>query len=87
MCRTESCVAIGTINTQTTTDILDLYSDVFEGLGCITDVFYHIKVDNNAQPIVHPPRKVPVALRSKVQKELKRMEELNVIEKVEEPTD
>ena len=74
------------INTQTA-DILDSYSDVFEGLGCITDASYRIKVDENAQPIVHPPRKVPVTLRPKVQQELKRMEELDVIEKVEEPTD
>ena len=77
---------LDTINTQTTTDILDLYSDVFEGLGCITDVSYHIKVDNNAQPIVHPPRKVLVALHSKVQQKLKHMEEFNAIGKVEEPT-
>ena len=38
---------LDTINTQTT-DILYSYSDVFEGLGCITDVSYPIKVDNNA---------------------------------------
>ena len=49
------------INTQTS-DIVDLYSDVFEGLGCITGASYHIKVDSNAQPVVHPPRKVPVTL-------------------------
>ena len=74
------------INTQTS-DIVDLYSDVFEGLGCITGASYHIKVDSNAQPVVHPPRRVPVTLRPKVQQELDRMEELEVIEKVEEPTD
>ena len=77
---------LDTINTQTA-DILDSYSDVFERLGCITDASYHIKVDENAQPIVHTPRKVPVTLRPKVQQELKHMEELDVIEKVEEPTD
>ena len=66
-------------------DILDRYSDVFEGLGCITDASYHIKVDESAQPVVHPPRKVPVTLRPKIQQELKRMEKLDVIEKVEEP--
>ena len=68
-------------------DILDRYSDVFEGLGCITDASYHIKVDESAQPVVHPPRKVPVTLRPKIQQELRRMEKLDVIEKVEEPTD
>jgi len=77
---------LDSINTQSN-DILDSYSDVFEGLGCITDALYNIKIDKNAKPIVHPPRKVPVTLRPKIQKELKRMEELDVIEKVEEPTD
>lgn len=53
---------LDTINNQTA-DILDIYSDVFEGLGCITNASYHIKVDKNAQPVVHPLRKVPVTLR------------------------
>ena len=48
---------------------------------------YHIKVDSNAQPVVHLPRRVPATLRPKVQQEFDRMEELGVIEKVEEPTD
>ena len=68
-------------------DILNAYSDVFDGLGCITDALYHIKIDKNAQPIVHPPRKVPVTLRPKIQQELSRMENLDVIQKVDEPTD
>ena len=49
----------------THTDVLDSYSDVFEGLGCITDIVYHINVDQNTLPVVHPPRKVPVTLRPK----------------------
>ena len=64
-----------------------MYSDVFEGLGCITDASYHIKVDKSDQPVVHPPRKVPVTLRPKIQQELNCMDKLDVIEKVEELTD
>ncbi|PIK53668.1 hypothetical protein BSL78_09434 [Apostichopus japonicus] len=67
-------------------DILDEYKDVFEGLGEITDVTHHITVDPNVPPVIHPPRKLPVALRDRVQKELERMEKLNVIERVHEPT-
>ena len=48
---------------------------------------YHIKVDTTCQPVVHPFRKVPVALRAKIQKELTHMEELDVIQKVDEPTE
>ena len=43
-------------------DFLDSYSDVFEGLGCISNTEYHIKVDKTYQPVVHPPRRVPVTL-------------------------
>ncbi|KAK3744145.1 hypothetical protein QZH41_017956 [Actinostola sp. cb2023] len=38
-------------------------------------------------PVIHPPRKVPFALRDKFEMELKRMEQLDVIEKVTEPTE
>jgi len=44
-------------------------------------------VSRLTQPIVHPPRKVPVTLHLKVQQELKHMEELDVIKKVVKPTD
>ena len=77
---------IDTINNHNS-NVLDRYTDVFEGLGCITDVVYHITLDTSRQPVVHPPRRVPVTLRPKIQEELICMEKLNVIEKVEEPTD
>ena len=41
----------------------------------------------NLQACNPPPRRVPVTLRPKIQDELKRMEKLNVIEKVEAPTE
>ena len=68
-------------------DPLEEYKDVFEGLGCITNTTYQIKIDPDKNPVVHPPRRVPVTLRSKVKDELDRMTRLNVIERVHEPTD
>ena len=38
------------------------YADVFEGLGEIKGVQHKIQVDPNATPVVHPPRRFPVAL-------------------------
>ena len=54
-----------------------------DGLGCtvVSDVLYHINIDPSYQPVIHPPCRVPVMLWSKIQKELKRMESLDVIEK------
>ena len=67
--------------------ITDDYADVFQGLGCIKDVIHHIKLDENARPVVHPPRRVPITLRSRVKDELDRMEALGVAERVHEPSD
>ena len=60
--------------------ITDDYADVFQGLGCISDVIHHIKLDENARPVVHPPRRVPITLRSRVKDELDSMEALSVAE-------
>ena len=55
--------------TATSEEILDSYSDVFEGLGCIPTE-YKIRLDKNAKPVVNPPRKIPYALKNKVKNEL-----------------
>ena len=68
-------------------DVFEKYSEVFSGLGCIANIQYHINIYPSHKPVVHPPRRVPVKLRPEVQEELKRMEHLNVIEKVDNPTD
>ena len=75
---------IDTVNNHVT--LFDQYYDVFEGLGCVTDISYHIRIDPNQTPVIHPPRRVPITLRPKIQEELARMESLEVIEKVTEPT-
>ena len=67
-------------------NLFEQYYDVFEGLGCVTDVRYHIRIDPIKTPVIHPPRRVPITLRPKIQEELARMESLDVIEKVTEPT-
>ena len=81
---------IYTIEEQTTPDnnseFYEKYKDVFDGLGCVSDVLYHIDVDPSCQPVIHPPHRVPIMLRPKIQQELDRMESLDVIEKVSTPT-
>ena len=62
------------------------YADVFEGLGEIRGVQHKIKIDPNANPLIHPPRRVPVALREPLKEELQRMAKLGVIMKVTDPT-
>ncbi len=62
------------------------YNDVFKGLGCVTEKV-HLKIKPESVPVVHPPRRVPVALRDKVHDELNRMLKLGVIRKTTEPRD
>ena len=75
------------INSQHVSDPLNDFADVFTGLGCVSNVVHHINIKPNVEPVVHPPRTVPVTLRSAVKAELERMEQLNVTEKIDEPTE
>ena len=70
-----------------TNDTFSKYADTFIGLGCITGVTHHIQLDPNHKAVVHPPRKVPVTIKSKVKDEFECMERLDVIERIQEPTD
>ena len=62
------------------------YADVFEGLGEIRGAQHKIKIDPNATPVIHPPCRVPVALREPLKEELQRMEKPGVIMKASDPT-
>lgn len=47
---------------------------------------YRLIVDSNIYPVVHPARQILEAVQAKVKKELERMEQLGVIERVQHPT-
>jgi len=72
---------------QSTSDlqeIIDKHSSVFqEKLGEVVGVTAQLNVLPNVQPCFYRPRPVPYALRDKVEKELKRLEQQKVIEAVE----
>ena len=66
--------------------MLQKYSDVFDGIGQLPgECEIYLKPD--ATPVVHPPRRVPVALRDKLKAELDRMEREQIITKQSQPTD
>ena len=66
--------------------VLEMYPEVFTGLGKLSPE-HHISLREDAEPVIHPPRKIPVTLRNKLKKESDEMEKNEVIEKVEEPTE
>ncbi|XP_063630684.1 uncharacterized protein LOC134801996 [Cydia splendana] len=62
------------------------YNDVFEGLGCMPGE-YKIEIDSSIRPVVHAPRKMPVALKDSIKEKLDNMVDEGIIAKVEGPTD
>ncbi|GFS16676.1 polyprotein [Elysia marginata] len=67
-------------------DLQSIYPTQFDQIGNFEGTF-HIKIDKDASPVVHPPRKYPVNILKELEGELKRMEQLGVIRKENEPTD
>jgi len=67
-------------------DIMQEFSDCFGDIGILPKI-HHIHANPEIKPVVHPPRRVPVALQQKLKAELDRMEKLNIIERVFEPTE
>lgn len=53
--------------------LIENYKDVFDGLGCSKEK-YTIKLNKNAIPIIHPPRKVPFAIQDKLKNKLQDLE-------------
>lgn len=47
----------------------------------------HLEIDETVTPVINPPRRVPFALKDKLKSELDRLEGLQMIRKVKEPTE
>ena len=84
----ENMGLIQCVNAIESDSILDEFPEVFQGLGCLPGI-YHISVDAFVPPVVHPPGRGPHSKRDPLKKELDRMENVCIIEKVplNEPAD
>ena len=69
----------------TEVSLLKHFPEVFQGVGCMPGE-YHLTVDPSVMPVILPPRKIPLALKDKLQAELHRLTELQIIEPVSKPT-
>ena len=56
-----------------------MYLECFYGIGKFKDYEYHITLEDNAKPVIHQPRKIPLALEPKLDKELDEMVEQGII--------
>lgn len=60
--------------------ILKIFADLFTGLGCF-DYEYKILTKENAQPVAHAPRRVPLAILDKLKLKHDQLEKDGIIEK------
>jgi transposase InsO family protein len=68
------------------TGITTKYKEYFTGIGKLTDHTVKLHIDNSVKPVVQPVRRIPFALREKVEAKLVELEQLDIIEHVEGPT-
>ena len=82
----DSKCSAGSSDDSAKQQVLQEYPDCFQGIGCFAGT-YHITLDHSVPPVVHPPRRVPEALRQPLKAELDKLEQESIISKVEKPTD
>ena len=62
-----------------------MYPECFSGIGKFKDYEYHITLEDNAKPVIHPPRNIPFALQPKFDREFDEMVEQGIITPVNGP--
>lgn len=67
-------------------NVVKSYSDVFEGLGNVPGE-HCIEIKENAVPVVHASRRVPLSLHDRLKETLDSLEKRKVVEKVNKPTE
>ena len=71
---------------RSTDDLIKEFPDWFKGIGRFPSK-YKILLHHDAHPVIHAPRKCPIALHPKVKEHLNKMECLGMITHVDEPMD
>ncbi len=67
--------------------VLQDYKDCFDKIGCFPGEKYHIELVDNPQPVIHPPRTVPVHILPLYKEQIEKMLADNTITEVTEPTE
>ena len=72
---------------MTKQDILDVCSDVFTGIGKFPGMPYKFQLKENAKPVRHAPRKVPIHLQDTFHSEIRNLEKLGILEETKDVTE
>ena len=68
-------------------DILDIYPDIFTGIGKFPGLPYKFQLKPNAKPTRHAPRKVPIHLQDTFHDEIRNLEALGILEETKDVTE
>ena len=68
-------------------DILNVYTDVFTGIGKFPGLPYKFQLKPNAKPARHAPRKVPIHLQEAFHEEIRNLEALGILEETKDVTE
>ena len=82
-----SVTAKSEISSRKVDNLVKQNSVLFQGIGKLKDIEIKLHIDESVQPVAQPHRRIPFHSREKVEKELDRLEQLDIIEKVDGPTD
>ena len=67
------------------TKLVTKFPAVFDGTGKLDGPNY-LEIESDAILVVHPPRKVPIALKPLLKKELQRLHDVGILAPITEPT-
>ena len=79
-------LSLGQINVLRTSEILDKFPELTNGVGKLKDYQLEIPIDHGVQPVAQPTRRIPYKLREKLDRKLDELEKLEIIEKVDGPS-
>ena len=67
--------------------LFEKYPQVFKGIRKLKDTQIELHIDPNVQPVTQPQRRIPFHIRQQAEAELQRLEDLDIIDHVDGPTD
>lgn len=77
-----TATALGLLHITYNLQLEQSYKDRFLGIGKLKDHQCHIHVDGSVPPVAVPHRRIPFHMRKRVEQELDRLQELDIIEPV-----
>ena len=71
---------------QTVVNFIEEYDDLFHGVRELKNYQIKLHVDEDIPPVAQPHRRVPFHVRKQLEEQLRRDEELGVLERIKGPT-